>query len=598
MKPISIDDIRAKFPMYSDVSDENLVLAVRRQFYPDIPLKDFVSRVEFKAPNPTEGMSTGELALSGVGKAFTDVGRGLGQMVGLVDRQDVAESRKRDAALMDTTAGKVGNIGGNVAALAPTAFIPGAATLAGAAAIGGGIGLTAPSASTEETLKNTGFGAALGPASVLVGRGLGAAARGGKSLLEPFTKKGQDAIAARTLQQFADDPAQAAARLRGATELVPGSRPTMAQAADDAGLAQLERVIGNNPETGGILAAHKAAQRTARLNAVQDIAGTDDFYNGIKDGIRQFAKEDYAKAIAEGFDPAALTKHGDRLASVLGRPSIKSAQSTAKRLAEESGEQLTDAGSVKGLDYLVKALDNKISIASNPGSSIGKADLRALVGTKEELLNILDDVAPAYKAARSNFAAMSKQKNSMDVARDLLGRMESPLGRYGADTREMKNAYARALEQSTESVKKQIGMNVPMSKVMNQKDIRTLDSVARDMGRAAKADDLGRAVGSNTAQNLAAQNLLRRTLGPTGLPQSWAESNVLQAFLSPYTGVAKLAGSERAVLDRILKAALDPADAGGLLMRLQQPEPIGLLGTEAMRYLPGAGASGLLGYSP
>ncbi len=124
-----------------------------------------------------------------------------------------------------------------------------------------------------------------------------------------------------------------------------------------------------------------------------------------------------------------------------------------------------------------------------------------------------------------------------------------------------------------------------------------LASFERDMGRAAKADDAGRAIGSNTAQNLAAQNLLRRTLGPTGLPQKWAESNALQAFLAPYTGVAKLAGSERALLDRLTKASMDPADAAGLLLMAQQPSKAGLLGNQAMRYLP-AMPLGLLGDAP
>lgn len=112
--------------------------------------------------DPTEGMSTTDKVLAGVGKAMTDLGRGAGQMVGLVDRADVAESRRLDAPLMNTKAGAAGNFAGNVAMLAPTAMIPGANTVTGAGVIGAATGLLQPSTSTGETLKNIALGGAGG----------------------------------------------------------------------------------------------------------------------------------------------------------------------------------------------------------------------------------------------------------------------------------------------------------------------------------------------------------------------------------------------------------------------------------------------------
>lgn len=597
MDKIKVSDIRAKFPMYSDVSDDQLLMAVRQKFYPDIPPSRFYARIEYDAPDATEGMSELEKLRAGIGKGMTDAARGVGQLFGIVSRDDVAESRRLDRSLTNTGAGAAGNVIGNIAAMAPTALIPGASTLRGAALIGGGTGLAAPSTSTEETFKNTLTGTALGPGAVVAGRALGATVQSAKGLVEPFTKQGQERIAARTLQQFAADPTRAAEALRTARPLVPGSQPTMAQAADDAGLAQLERTLRNNPETGPLIQGQVDAQRAARLKAVQDIAGTDDYYRGIKEGRSVFAAEDYGKAIASGFDEKALQTVKPQLDKILERPSIKAAQRLAVDLAAEKGEQLTEAGSIKGLDYLVKALDSKISAAKNVGSSVGKEELRALVGTKDDLLKVIEKIAPAYKEARENFAKMSRQVNSMDVARDLLGRMQSPLARAGASQRELKNEYARALENAMESTKRATGLDLPASAFMPKNDLDTLLNVSKDMARSARVEDAGRAIGSNTAQNLAAQNLLRRTLGPTGMPQSWAESNALQAFLSPYTGLTKLAGSERAVLDRLTKAALDPMDAANLLSMSQPQSRTGLLGVEAMRYLP-ATSAGLLGYSP
>ena len=103
--------------------------------------------------------------LSGAGEAGVNLARGAGQWVGLESRADVAEARQRDAALNATTAGKVGNVLGNIGFAAPVALIPGAGTVAGATAAGAGLGALQPSTSTEETLLNTGGGALLGGAT-------------------------------------------------------------------------------------------------------------------------------------------------------------------------------------------------------------------------------------------------------------------------------------------------------------------------------------------------------------------------------------------------------------------------------------------------
>ena len=177
----------------------------------------------------------------------------------------------------------------------------------------------------------------------------------------------------------------------------------------------------------------------------------------------------------------------------------------------------------------------------------------------------------------------------------VLENMQSPLARYAAGAREMRNEYARALEQVTENIKKATGQNKPLSAVMPTKDINTLENVARDMARAANAEDLGRAVGSPTAQNLASQNLLRRILGPTGLPQSWAESTTGQTIMAPATGLYKLGGADKRIMDRLVNAGLDPQDAATLLLLRNRPDLLERLAPSVQRALPAVPAAGLLG---
>lgn len=133
-------------------------------------------------PNPTEGMSGTQKFLAGAGKGMTDLARGVGQLTGLVDQQSIDDSRRRDAALMDTGAGLAGNITGTVAALAPTAFIPGVNTYAGATALGAATGLAQPVATGESRLANTAMGGAFGFAGQGVANGL-------SRLLRPQTSR-------------------------------------------------------------------------------------------------------------------------------------------------------------------------------------------------------------------------------------------------------------------------------------------------------------------------------------------------------------------------------------------------------------------------
>lgn len=153
-----------------------------------------------EAYSPAKGMGVGEKFAAGAGKVLADMGQGVAQYgAGIADffsprqqglsdlvtgkkpmsrvdeaRQAVAETRQRDAALMDTTAGRLGNIAGNVALLAPTAMIPGANTYTGAATIGAITGAMQPTTSGGETMANIGLGAAGGAGGKWLGDKAGA----------------------------------------------------------------------------------------------------------------------------------------------------------------------------------------------------------------------------------------------------------------------------------------------------------------------------------------------------------------------------------------------------------------------------------------
>lgn len=447
--------------------------------------------------------------------------------------------------------------------------------------LGGGItgAASAGLVNPDEMVTGGVIGAGLPPAlrgAGMVGKALGVTASAPKAAVRPFTQRGQEDIVADIIQKSATDPKKAMTALRSAAPVIPGSQPTVAQVANDPGLAQLERTLLNNPELAGPLQQRYGAQRAARLSAINDVAGTDEYFDAIKQGRALFAKEDYAKAVSQGIDQEVAQMAVPAISDLLERPSIKQAQTIAKELAAEARDNIDDFGSVKGLDYLKKALDEQISAAKKPGSAIGETRLRALEQTRSDLMTVLEDIAPAYKEAVQNYAQMSKQVNSMQVARELRNKFEPAMARYGASDKEMADAYARALTEATQSVKKATKQDVPLSRIMNTQDIAKLEGVARDLARKSYAQNAGKAVGSPTAQNIVSQNLIDRLFSQAGLPQSVADSGIARGLLSPYQAIANVSGATDAINNRLAMALLDPTDAAMLLSR--QTSPGGLLG--------------------
>lgn len=153
-----------------------------------------------KPPDPSEGGSTLEVfnpfgknldtginlgqgatrALAGMGSGLASVGRavGLGSVMksaGLPGTKE--EAAVLDAPLMNTTAGKVGNFAGHVAAAAPAMLIPGANTYVGAGLIGAGTGLVTTEGGLADRAKGAAFGAAGGVGGKALGDLVGAGVR-------------------------------------------------------------------------------------------------------------------------------------------------------------------------------------------------------------------------------------------------------------------------------------------------------------------------------------------------------------------------------------------------------------------------------------
>lgn len=150
--------------------------------------EDFRTTLQFATPWKTydTGVALPEwasLGLAGAGRSFVDSGEGIGQLIGRVPQDQVDDRRRRDADLMGTGAGLVGNVGGSIAQM----FLPGAAISRGVRALGAGAkaapwltaaaeGVTFAGAQPVASGESRGENAAWGATGALAGQGVASAA--------------------------------------------------------------------------------------------------------------------------------------------------------------------------------------------------------------------------------------------------------------------------------------------------------------------------------------------------------------------------------------------------------------------------------------
>jgi len=586
------------------MSQADMSAAIQKNFPTIHPVKSFDaiggkavpvgSPEDIAAQSPVSGNSGAYNTLLGWQRGVHEIGRGIGQDLGLVSRQDVANDRALDAPLMATTGGKVGNFLGQVNAIAPAAFVPGANTVTGAAALGALSGLAQPSSSTGETLRNIGYGTAGGAGGVFAGRALGMAGKGIAGLVEPFTARGQQRIAAKTLQAFAGSPQDAAIAGRTLSTPVgtlPGVQPTTAELANSPGLTQLERTLKSTPQFATDMAKADQANRSAMVGALSDLAGTPQQMAATIQSRDAMTAPIYEKAAA------AEVPVTPELKSLFNRGSVKDAWQSAQDLANEEGHALEDpetATTVSGktVQYLKMGLDDLAGKLEQQPGGLTSNKLRLVNKTRMDLGNWITDNVPDLRQADNEFSRYSQPINQMQIGQELYNKLVPALSRFGDDTTLHADAFARALQNGDALAAKLTGNpRATLESVLSPDQMRTVNQIGEQLGRTSKAAKFGAAKGSPTAQNLASQNLMRQLLGPTGMPQSWAEniaqSTIGQTLLKPYQIVAGAA--EPRITGLLQDAMRDPRQAGSLLQMTQRPSSL----------VQGLGeARGLLGILP
>lgn len=559
------------------------------------------TEVDRQMADPTVGHPVANF-VAGYGKAIPDMVRGVGQRLGLVSQADVDEAKRLDAPLMNTGAGMVGNVIGNIGAgvgltaagamaapllpAATAAALPSAASIPGAAMIGGALGFAQPTATGDSSkiagvnvgspaIANALTGAGLGGASVIGGRALGAAWQGGKALVEPFTDAGRTRIAGRMIQRFANDPASIANVTN--TPTITGALPTLAEQTGDAGLARLQDSLRSvDPQINNQIGARLSDNNGARVAALQNMAGVDgarDFAVANRAGTAQPMYQEAFNVIP---DVAQLAPAQQRqLTSLLRRPAIQDAMSAAQDNAANSGANVGSSnasGSIEGMHQMKLAMDDQIAKLEN-GTSAQVNKASGIRSAQRDLVNFMESVSPEYANARGVYRQMSQPVNQMDIAANLLRRGASNTTDLAGNQTLNRNALLGAMRDEPALMQRATGRNLggSLADVMDPDQLNMLHAIANETDRAGAVATAGNGPGSATAQRMASQNILRQIIGPTGLPASWAESALANTVVGKpfnllYGGVA-----EPRIQQALAQAVLNPDQARAALAAAQAP---------------------------
>lgn len=292
----------------------------------------------------SDSMSGYQTTMAGIGKGMTDLIRGSGQRLregvefmsppskglgnnitgnngislsnslGLPTQSDIDSARRIDQDLMSTTGGKVGNIIGQGALIAPTSLIPGANTYAGASAIGGLAGLLQPTSQDESRLDNVWHGVLGGLGGQLLGNTV-ASALGGM----PYAQ-------AKAAASSKGGNSASSADISGSVDAnMSGGGASYGSVGDDlsAGLNQptqdilkIGRGLGFKVTPGQASGSRALSQFEAKLESQPMTSGT---FNSIKNNNETILNRIGAKSIGEisdTVDSGVLQKAQERIVNV------------------------------------------------------------------------------------------------------------------------------------------------------------------------------------------------------------------------------------------------------------------------------------------
>lgn len=219
------------------------------------------------------------------------------------------------------------------------------------------------------------------------------------------------------------------------------------------------------------------------------------------DGGAQYLRDAIQKAAGGGDDMAmrgaSEAYYGVPEALPLARETLMKSAAPEQALRDVIGQ------AVKGGDLH----SVKMGIDQSIGTATGHQKA-ALVSLKKDFLEWMGNRSPEYLAANAKYAADSRPINQMKVGQKLTDVLTGEAYKYGANAGQNSASFFRALKNAPSLAKSETGMKQPLSKIFDSGQLSTIKRVSIELAKDVDLQNLGKGVGSDTAQKMARSNML------------------------------------------------------------------------------------------
>jgi hypothetical protein len=262
---------------------------------------------------------------------------------------------------------------------------------------------------------------------------------------------------------------------RSDLEIVPGSKPTAAQAASPLGLTKFSAM---GEASAKALPSENLARagdnEAARLASIRTVGGTPDDLTAAITARTAATSPLYAAAEARKFlaDPKLMVLADD--------PYIKQAMPEAAKLSQSQGITF-ETNPTLYLHNVKISLDDMLSKTGD--TALARGARSQVVDVRKRLLGWLESKVPEYGAARTTFAEKSKPINQMEVGQYLEGKLTAPL-KGGA---ERAGVFATAVEDAPGTLKRATTNEArfnALTDVLTPDQMAVITSIRDDLSRA------------------------------------------------------------------------------------------------------------------
>ncbi len=283
-----------------------------------------------------------------------------------------------------------------------------------------------------------------------------------------------------------------------AQEIVPGSKPTLAEASGNTGVAALTRALRDlNPNSP--LVTREAENAGARSAHLETATGTPEEVEAAVKARDAVAKTQRGTIFSKTQAPADIAPVRQTIDEILSgssgaRPAVKSALKDVSSILDNDGKPITDPKTL--YDSVRKGIDDLIS-GKDLTKGYGAQAARELITVKDKLDDVIESAAPGFKQYLDDYAKASAPIASMKFLQGL--NLTDAKGNLTLS--KVQNAIKRLqAQQSAPGLGKG-------AKAVTTTQQQALESIRDDLLRADTINQ-GKSLGSNTVQNALAQNRL------------------------------------------------------------------------------------------